>query len=929
MVLAESPTALGQAASHIVQQQQPDGVILVGGTAALSDAMAAELKRIVPGVDLERLAGTDRIHTAALAASRILRDGQQLQHVVLANGWSLSDVGTAASAVAAGRSDLVLYTGRGTLGEPTRGFLAEQQPTELLIVGGPAAVSDDVAAHAQQAAGSAQPPVRLGGTTRIETAALSAGEAFADGADTAVIANGWSLPDVGIAAALAAAHDRSAVVYAERGRLGATAESLIGQHQPATIVPVDTIGTDVQAITARLAQLAPQSSVKHIDSAASAAHHALGTTPPPTTQNASVKSIASGSGDTCAVNSDKSITCWDKLGYQLGNVPDGQFDSIALGTGGHHCAIGTDQSIVCWATFGPVGAAVLDPPSGSFTAIELVWSYACALRTSGTATCWGSTPEERTPLPRFPADVKFSDIEISSQGDWNSSLTLFLRPVCGVLTTGAVACWNTKPDGTPVQMSSPSGRFVEIEKATSATRKSFCGIRVDGTIACWVPQIDGEPPLANIQDPLPGPPAGRFASIAAGAHHYCGLRADGSVTCWGDNFHGQTQAPTGTFLAISAGSDFSCGLRGSDDIECWGANFGPDGGAPDGKFTAIDIRDNTACAVRTDGSVYCWGDLTGWGTIDGDRAQAPDGKYTSVSVGGGINNLPYACAIRAEQSISCWGSAGQFLGTRAHPDDDRLTAATGTFADLHTGDVYACALRTKGAIACWGDKFEGQTGPPSGTFTSIAGWAESPGNFIGPASTIHYCALATNGEIACWGSNDWAETDPPDGPFTAIALSAASGCALRTEGSIACWGDTTWPQPEPQPRRRTFTSIASSDSSDYCALAANGEIACWGDNAWAETDLPDGPFTAVALGWSFGCALRADGSIACWGGLPHQRWGDPEDVYGISNTPSGRFTAVAAGSDFACALDTDGAVSCWGQRPPRRWSSRTEGSGRW
>ena len=213
VVFASSSADLGDTAVGVVAETHPAKVLIVGGTAAVAASVQAELGSAAPGVSIERLAGTDRVHTAALAAQRTLARASEAS-VIIANGWSQPDVGAAAAAVAAGAADAVLYAHRDELGDPTRQVLDRHRPARVLIAGGTAALSTQVQQQATHAAGGA-PTSRLGGATRTHTAALLARTALESGADTAVVANGWSLPDVGAAAALAASLDNSYVLYAQ------------------------------------------------------------------------------------------------------------------------------------------------------------------------------------------------------------------------------------------------------------------------------------------------------------------------------------------------------------------------------------------------------------------------------------------------------------------------------------------------------------------------------------------------------------------------------------------------------------------------------------------------------------------------------------------------------------------------------------------
>lgn len=237
VLFAQSPNELGAEAELIVAQRLPASAVLVGGGAVLGSEIEAQLRRYSPEVEVSRLAGTDRIDTAARAAQRSTTPGSDIT-AVIAFGWSLPDVGTAASLVATGGGDVVLYSYRDRLGSATRDAIARLRPARLVIVGGPAAVAPAVVTELAALAPDA-PLLRRQGATRIETATAAAEPAFNAGATHAVIANGWSERDVGIAAALAAADTNAAVLYtSRRGHLADSVAAVIGQRRPGRVTLV-------------------------------------------------------------------------------------------------------------------------------------------------------------------------------------------------------------------------------------------------------------------------------------------------------------------------------------------------------------------------------------------------------------------------------------------------------------------------------------------------------------------------------------------------------------------------------------------------------------------------------------------------------------------------------------------------------------------
>lgn len=120
----------------------PDTVHLIGGTAVLSQGVADELESA--GYTVGRFAGATRFQTSALVARDVLsRDDRDT--AVLASGQSFADA-LAAGAYSA-RADGVLALvarDRLALAPPVADLLAEDVFAVGTILGGPAAVSDDV-----------------------------------------------------------------------------------------------------------------------------------------------------------------------------------------------------------------------------------------------------------------------------------------------------------------------------------------------------------------------------------------------------------------------------------------------------------------------------------------------------------------------------------------------------------------------------------------------------------------------------------------------------------------------------------------------------------------------------------------------------------------------------------------------------------------
>jgi hypothetical protein len=122
LVITETARLTADTRAAIVDHPALTTAVIVGGTAAVSDAVAAELATL--GLDVERVAGGSRFDTAALTADRSFDPGRSrvvaLVDAFHADSWTS---GYPASAAAGGA--VVLSDGN-TVPAPTRSFLSSQ-----------------------------------------------------------------------------------------------------------------------------------------------------------------------------------------------------------------------------------------------------------------------------------------------------------------------------------------------------------------------------------------------------------------------------------------------------------------------------------------------------------------------------------------------------------------------------------------------------------------------------------------------------------------------------------------------------------------------------------------------------------------------------------------------------------------------------------
>ena len=205
--------------------------------------------------------------------------------VIIANGWSASDIGVAASLAASTPDAAVLYTAPSGLPDEVAELLGQYRPERVIVIGGEGAVSALVLREARRASRGSKLE-RFSGVTRADTAASVARRVFGDAAvsksRTLIVANGWSSPDIGVAASLAARTRGAAVAYTSADKLPQAALDLIAEYKPSRIIIVGGTAAVTPAVAEAITAAAPESAIERItgatrvDTAAVAARRVLG-----------------------------------------------------------------------------------------------------------------------------------------------------------------------------------------------------------------------------------------------------------------------------------------------------------------------------------------------------------------------------------------------------------------------------------------------------------------------------------------------------------------------------------------------------------------------------------------------------------------------------------------------------------------------------
>ncbi|MET0340920.1 MAG: hypothetical protein ABW252_07955 [Polyangiales bacterium] len=236
-------------------------------------------------------------------------------------------------------------------------------------------------------------------------------------------------------------------------------------------------------------------------------------------------SVTNGLGFSCAIGTDKSVSCWGA--NSMGQAPAlrrGRYEQISAGET-NACGLLDDWSIRCWG--GNVNNQST-PPAGPYRAIDVGPEHGCAIAFDRSVDCWGNAAGGRTTVPTFAtmmdpnADNLFEQVAVGAAHS------------CALDQSGTIRCWGSNADGQ-TDVPTVQGPFIQLVAGARFT----CGMRTNHTVVCWGgddPSVGGNPTVA--------PGGVEFAQIAAGSAHVCGIvRSTGLYQCWGEVQNGQGAPP--------------------------------------------------------------------------------------------------------------------------------------------------------------------------------------------------------------------------------------------------------------------------------------------------------------------------------------------------------------------------------------------------
>ena len=170
-----------------LQRLKPAEIVILGGTAAVSDAVRSELAVWAPTVT--RVSGADRYSTAAAVSARTFGTGVPVAYI--ATGANFPDA-LAGGPAGGFRGGPLLLTTSGTVPAPTLTELDRLNPASIVVLGGTSAISPEVESVLHDYAPSV---VRVAGDDRFATAAETSRRTFSPGVPVVFVATGTNFPD--------------------------------------------------------------------------------------------------------------------------------------------------------------------------------------------------------------------------------------------------------------------------------------------------------------------------------------------------------------------------------------------------------------------------------------------------------------------------------------------------------------------------------------------------------------------------------------------------------------------------------------------------------------------------------------------------------------------------------------------------------------
>jgi len=245
-MLLVQPTAIPAAVQTELQRLHPGRIVVLGGANSVAESVVTQLKGFTTGT-VTRVSGGDRYETSAALSRAAATVGADVAYLV--SGESFPDALSAGALAARTPGASLLLTTQSWVPTPIATELKRLAPKSIVVVGGPAAVSDAVlTALKAYTTGSV---TRVSGSDRFETSAAAAA-AFAAGTSSAFVSSGVDFPDA-LSASAAAGKSGAPLLLTLAGSVPPSVGAQLNRIGPGHIALVggeNVIGDGVQTALA-------------------------------------------------------------------------------------------------------------------------------------------------------------------------------------------------------------------------------------------------------------------------------------------------------------------------------------------------------------------------------------------------------------------------------------------------------------------------------------------------------------------------------------------------------------------------------------------------------------------------------------------------------------------------------------------------------
>jgi alpha-tubulin suppressor-like RCC1 family protein len=281
----------------------------------------------------------------------------------------------------------------------------------------------------------------------------------------------------------------------------------------------------------------------------------------------------------CAVDTNGALWCWGANDHgQLGNgttdpsasplrvdTLGSSVRTVAVG-GSDSCAILDDGTLYCWGnnSSGTIGDATstdrhepVQVPGlpGKVTQVATRFST-CAVVADGSLWCWGENDNGLLGVPTTDPGYNMgqawtrSPARVTALGEVLSVVEAGSFR-CALKKDASISCWGDNAFGQlgrplpgvsdkPLQVDALGKNVAQVAVGGSHA----CAVKTDRTLWCWGGTGWGEVGVKtqSAEQDSPVQIAGigaHLVAVGAGVDYTCALADDGTVWCWGHNDHGQ------------------------------------------------------------------------------------------------------------------------------------------------------------------------------------------------------------------------------------------------------------------------------------------------------------------------------------------------------------------------------------------------------